>query len=124
MSKLEYFLQEVSKKNPIHYRQINKVAVNFDKQWVEKANIYLNKFEKYLNNNNKTLDYGIECYLKVVNDMVKEQYKFLKTGEYSCKNMKDAINSYIDKKLKEKETVSEAIEELKTLLNKQYEIRT
>ena len=43
---------------------------------------------------------------------------------YYFKNMKDAINSYIDKKLKEKETVSEAIEELKTLLNKQYEIRT
>ena len=42
---------------------------------------------------------------------------------YYFKNMKDAINSYIDKKLKEKETVSEAIEELKTLLNKQYEIR-
>lgn len=43
---------------------------------------------------------------------------------YYFKNMKDAVNSYIDKKLKEKQTVSEAIEELKTLLNKQYEIRT
>ena len=43
---------------------------------------------------------------------------------YYFKNMKDAINSYIDKKLKEKETIHESIEELKTLLNKQYEIRT
>ena len=42
---------------------------------------------------------------------------------YYFKNMKDAINSYIDKKLKEKETVSEAIEELKILLNRNYEIR-
>ena len=42
-------------------------------------------------------------------------------NSYYFNKMKDAINSYIDKKLKEKETVSEAIEELKTLLNKQYE---
>ena len=40
---------------------------------------------------------------------------------YYFKNMKDAINSYIDKKLKEKETIHESIEELRMLLNKQYE---
>ena len=32
--------------------------------------------------------------------------------------MSDAINSYIDKKLKEKETVSDSIDELKKLLDK------
>ena len=57
----------------------------------------------------------------------KKYYNEEKKKEVTSKNtyyfnkMKDAINSYIDKKLKEKETVSEAIEELKTLLNKQYE---
>ena len=57
----------------------------------------------------------------------KKYYNEEKKKEVTSKNtyyfnkMKDAINSYIDKKLKEKETVSEVIEELKTLLNKQYE---
>ena len=57
----------------------------------------------------------------------KKYYNEEKKKEVTSKNtyyfnkMKDAINSYIDKKLKEKVTVSEAIEELKTLLNKQYE---
>ena len=57
----------------------------------------------------------------------KKQYDNVKKKEvtskntYYFKNMKDAINSYIDKKLKEKETVSEVIEELKVLLNKKYE---
>ena len=57
----------------------------------------------------------------------KKYYDNVKKKEVTSKNtyyfnkMKDAINSYIDKKLKEKETVSEAIKELKTLLNKQYE---
>ena len=51
----------------------------------------------------------------------KKKKEVTSKNTYYFKNMKDAINSYIDKKLKEKETVSEAIEELKTLLNKQYE---
>ena len=57
----------------------------------------------------------------------KKYYNEEKKKEVTSKNsyyfnkMKDAINSYIDKKLKEKETVSEVIEELKILLNKQYE---
>ena len=54
----------------------------------------------------------------------KKKKEVTSKNTYYFKNMKDAINSYIDKKLKEKETVSEAIEELKILLNKQYEIRT
>ena len=51
----------------------------------------------------------------------KKKKEVTSKNTYYFKNMRDAINSYIDKKLKEKETVSEAIEELKTLLNKQYE---
>ena len=51
----------------------------------------------------------------------KKKKEVVSRNNYYFKNMRDAINSYIDKKLKEKETVSEVIEELKTLLNKQYE---
>ena len=51
----------------------------------------------------------------------KKKKEVTSKNTYYFKNMKDAINSYIDKKLKEKETVSEVIEELKVLLNKKYE---
>ena len=54
----------------------------------------------------------------------KKKKEVVSKNTYYFNKMSDAINSYIDKKLKEKETVSVAIEELKTLLNKQYEIRT
>ena len=53
----------------------------------------------------------------------KKKKEVTSKNTYYFKNMKDAINSYIDKKLKEKETVLEAIEELKILLNRNYEIR-
>ena len=58
---------------------------------------------------------------KYYDDIKKKEVTSKNT--YYFKNMKDAINSYIDKKLKEKETVLEAIEELKILLNRNYEIR-
>ena len=64
----------------------------------------------------------IVLWKKYYDDVKKKEVTSKNT--YYFKNMKDAINSYIDKKLKEKETVSEVIEELKILLNKQYEIRT
>ena len=51
----------------------------------------------------------------------KKKKEVVSKNTYYFNKMSDAINSYIDKKLKEKETVSGAIEELKTLLNKQYE---
>ena len=51
----------------------------------------------------------------------KKKKEVVSKNSYYFNKMSDAINSYIDKKLKEKETVSKVIEELKTLLNKQYE---
>lgn len=56
-------------------------------------------------------------YEKKYYDNVKKK-EVTSKNTYYFKNMKDAINSYIDKKLKEKETVSDAIDELKKLLDK------
>ena len=48
----------------------------------------------------------------------KKKKEVVSRNNYYFKNMRDAINSYIDKKLKEKETVSDSIDELKKLLDK------
>ena len=48
----------------------------------------------------------------------KKKKEVVSKNTYYFNKMSDAINSYIDKKLKEKETISEAIKELKYLLEK------
>ena len=48
----------------------------------------------------------------------KKKKEVVSKNTYYFNKMSDAINSYIDKKLKEKETISEAIKELKYLLDK------
>ncbi len=48
----------------------------------------------------------------------KKKKGVVSKNTYYFNKMSDGINSYIDKKLKEKETVSDAIDELKKLLDK------
>lgn len=48
----------------------------------------------------------------------KKNKEVVSKNTYYFNKMSDGINSYIDKKLKEKETVSDAIDELKKLLDK------
>lgn len=48
----------------------------------------------------------------------KKNKEVVSRNAYYFNKMSDGINSYIDKKLKEKETISEAIKELKYLLEK------
>ena len=48
----------------------------------------------------------------------KKKKEVVSKNTYYFNKMSDAINSYIDKKLKEKETISEAIKELKYLIEK------
>ena len=48
----------------------------------------------------------------------KKKKEVVSKNTYYFNKMSDAINSYIDKKLKEKETASDAIDELQKLLDK------
>lgn len=52
----------------------------------------------------------------------KKNKEVVSRNAYYFNKMSDAINSYIDKKLKEKETISEAIKELNYLLEKLKQI--
>jgi len=48
----------------------------------------------------------------------KKKKEVVSKNTYYFNKMSDGINSYIDKKLKDKETISEAIKELKYLIEK------
>ena len=50
---------------------------------------FLNKYKNILENDNKTLDYAVECYIKMLSDFNYESIKFLQTGEYSNKSFED-----------------------------------
>ena len=83
---LQEVLIPIESKNPLHAKKVRKNAQLFTDQDVKKANLFLNKYIQLLDHKGRDIDYGIECYLKMVADINYEQIQFVRTGQYSSKS--------------------------------------
>jgi len=79
---LETIISKISDLDPMHGKKLRKNLRAADPSYFARANAFLGKYTRFLANTHKDLDYGIDCYLKVNIEMVQEQHRFLKTGEY------------------------------------------
>ena len=86
---LEEIISKIEKINPVHGKKLRKNLKSSDPDYVAIASDFLNKYSRYLKSIGKDFDYAIECYLKVVADMVYEQVQFYQTGMYSSKSFND-----------------------------------
>lgn len=69
-----------------------------DEKFNQDFELFLEEYIEYLNKNDMTIEYGIDAYLKMVNDMFKSQIKFMRNGKYPVSKTSDAIdNVYNDK---------------------------
>ncbi len=83
---LQTIISKVKESNPLHAKKLRKNIENADPKFFSHANVFFDKYIKYLDNKNKNLDYGINCYLKLLSDTTYEHLRFLETGEYSSKS--------------------------------------
>lgn len=91
---MQRFIKIIENKSPMQAKRINKFLSRCgDQIYWKKANEFADNFLKYLENENISIDYAVDCYLQVCEDMIKEQIYFLKTGRYSCSDSADAYNS-------------------------------
>jgi 2-polyprenyl-3-methyl-5-hydroxy-6-metoxy-1,4-benzoquinol methylase len=88
-SKLEYILNVVSDKNPLHGKKIKKNINSFDDNYFKRANRFLDKYIKLLEANDKSLDYAIDCYLQMIADVYYESVQFMRTGEYTSTSFEE-----------------------------------
>ncbi len=90
-----FVLDEIVKKiNAANPRHGKKVIANMEQLapfFKEKSENYFQKLIDVLKAKNRDLDYGVECYLKLTNDMLFEQLKFRKTGKYSNDSFNDVF---------------------------------
>ena len=70
-------------------KKILKNIKKFDEEYHERASQSLDECESILINEGKTLDYSIDCYLEIVNDMYFEGVQLMKTGEYSSSSFEE-----------------------------------
>lgn len=86
---LALILSKIQSKNPGHFSKLEANLANLDAGYTIAANAFFDKYFSYLNRNNIELDFGIDCYLHMISDMLEERLKFIREGSYSNSSFDD-----------------------------------
>ena len=89
MGKFNEVIIKIAELDPLHSKKISKSLKGYDDVFYNKADLFIDQFEKYLNKKGKTLDYGIDCYLRMIADVRFESIHFFTTGEYTSKSFEE-----------------------------------
>jgi len=90
MSILEKIVTQIEGIDVRHGIKMRTNIESIDPAMREKGEQFLEKYLKFCKEHNKTLDYGVESYIWMINMMMYEQVQLVSTGEYSCKSFADA----------------------------------
>ena len=85
---LELILNKIASKNPNHFSKL-EANLALDNDYKITANNFFDKYLNYLNRNNIAIDFGIDCYLHMISDMLDERLKFIREGKYSNSSFDD-----------------------------------
>lgn len=86
---MAFIVEQISSKNELHSKKIIKNLSKFDDAYFIRANDFLKAYVRLLQNENKTLDYAIDCYLQMIADVNYESVQFFRTGEYTSKSFEE-----------------------------------
>lgn len=82
-------LEIIKDQNPIHYKRLKKMLSEQDSEFKTRAEKFFAQYLNYLNKNGKDLNYGVNCYLKMLSDIAYEHIKFLEKGKYSSTSFEE-----------------------------------
>ena len=88
---LDEIAEKISQLNSGHGKKIKSNIESLSPEFRAKSELFFEKLIKILNKKDKDIDFGIKCYLKMINDMLFEQLKFRKSGKYSSSSF-DEVN--------------------------------
>lgn len=80
---IEIILKKIALNNPSHAEKLKSNMLGLEKDLFTDSESFLRKYEQYLERNGHTIDYGVDCYLRMYSDMLEERWKFKKSGTYS-----------------------------------------
>jgi SAM-dependent methyltransferase len=68
---------------PLYGAKLDAQFARMDGEFFGRAEQSLARFERFLSAKHKTLDYGIDCHLKLRTAMIEERKDFLRSGRYA-----------------------------------------
>jgi 2-polyprenyl-3-methyl-5-hydroxy-6-metoxy-1,4-benzoquinol methylase len=80
--------------SPMHGKKLKKNLAFFDDRYHQSADAFFDRYVPLLQLENKTLDYSIDCYLRMVDDVNSETIEFLRTGKYTSSTF-DEVNTRV-----------------------------
>jgi 2-polyprenyl-3-methyl-5-hydroxy-6-metoxy-1,4-benzoquinol methylase len=86
---LEAILKMIEVRNPKHAAKIAGNLIGLNDFQILKADSFLRKYFSYLERENKSLDFGVECYLHMIDDIFEERTEFVRSGKYSCNSFEE-----------------------------------
>jgi len=76
-------ISKIDTRNPIHAGKLRKNIQRADREYLDKAEVFLDKYVKILAGMGKDLDYGVDCYHMMISEMMYEQVRFMESGRYA-----------------------------------------
>jgi 2-polyprenyl-3-methyl-5-hydroxy-6-metoxy-1,4-benzoquinol methylase len=86
---IDLIRQKIEILSPIHGKKLKKHQESFDDQYYELAGVFFEKYVNILQQQNKTLDYSIECYLQMLADVSIESIEFAYSGKYTSSTFEE-----------------------------------
>lgn len=87
-------IQIVSRTNQVHAKKLERFLMSLGSDYFEFADRFIRRVETHLQAQGKTLEFAVECYLRMIADVTAEHVKFLRTGKYSSTSF-DEVNQRV-----------------------------
>lgn len=80
---LDFVLEKIEAANRFHGQKLRKRISTMDLAYFKRAEMYYAGYDAALCLEGKSIQFAIECYLKMCDDMFNERLAFLRTGKYA-----------------------------------------
>jgi len=86
---LERILARLEAAGPVPGQQLRQRLAALDDHYLASAAAYFSTYDAALRLDGRSIDFGVDCYLKLSDDMTDERINFLRTGKYANSSYKD-----------------------------------
>lgn len=86
---LQSIIERIQQQDPLHAKKLKRNLKNLSSDYEAKCNFFLEKYQNYLSSSNKSLENGVDNYLKMIADFMYEQLRFSETGKYSSTSFEE-----------------------------------
>ncbi len=93
LSTLSLIVERIQAKNSLQKKSLEKFLCNSRQDFLEQSDKYLYSYLSFLKMKNIDLDYIVDSYLLMVEDIMIEQTRFLKTGRYRYSSIKETYDN-------------------------------